>query len=193
MYCERKATVRAGDFVTRDQDGNLYIEGYFAVFGGQYWLWDEAYETIDRGAFEGQTTQDVRALVNHDSTLVLGRTIAGTLELREDERGLWGSIKINQADQDAVNLYERVKRGDVSQCSFGFDITEQDVEYNDSEPTVWRIRKVKLYEVSVVTFPAYEDTGVEARKAELADVRKKKNELWRANILGRLKGEKHGS
>ena len=179
--------------MTRDQDGNLYIEGYFAVFGGQYWLWDEAYETIDRGAFEGQTTQDVRALVNHDSTLVLGRTIAGTLELREDERGLWGSIKINQADQDAVNLYERVKRGDVSQCSFGFDITEQDVEYNDSEPTVWRIRKVKLYEVSVVTFPAYEDTGVEARKAELADVRKKKNELWRANILGRLKGEKHGS
>ena len=48
------------------------------------------------------------------------------------------------------------------------------MEYSDSEPTVWRIRKVKLYEVSVVTFPAYEDTSVEARKAELADVRKKK-------------------
>ena len=67
------------------------------------------------------------------------------------------------------------------------------MEYSDSAPTVWRIRKVKLYEVSVVTFPAYEDTGVEARKAELADVRKKRNELWRAKILGRLKGEKHGA
>lgn len=193
MYCERKATVRAGDFVTRDQDGNLYIEGYFAVFGGQYWLWDEAYETIDRGAFEGQTTQDVRALVNHDSTLVLGRTIAGTLELREDERGLWGSIKINQADQDAVNLYERVKRGDVSQCSFGFDILEQDMEYREGEPTVWHIRKVKLYEVSVVTFPAYEDTAVEARKRELGNVRKNKKDSWRRKMHARLKGEDYGA
>ena len=193
MIYKRTAVAQPGTFQTRSEDGELSIEGYFAVFSRKYWLWDEAYETIEPGAFDGQTTEDVRALVNHDTTLVLGRTTAGTLELRQDEKGLWGRIKINQADQDAMNLYERVKRGDVSQCSFGFDITEQDVEYNDSEPTVWRIRKVKLYEVSVVTFPAYEDTGVEARKAELADVRKKKNELWRANILGRLKGEKHGS
>lgn len=193
MIYKRTAVAQPGTFQTRSEDGELYIEGYFAVFSSKYWLWDEAYETIEPGAFDGQTTEDVRALVNHDTTLVLGRTTAGTLELRQDEKGLWGRIKINRADQDAMNLYERVKRGDVSQCSFGFDITEQDVEYNDSEPTVWRIRKVKLYEVSVVTFPAYEDTGVEARKAELADVRKKKNELWRANILGRLKGEKHGS
>ena len=193
MIYKRTAVAQPGTFQTRSEDGELYIEGYFAVFSRKYWLWDEAYETIEPGAFDGQTTEDVRALVNHDTTLVLGRTTAGTLELRQDEKGLWGRIKINQADQDAMNLYERVKRGDVSQCSFGFDITEQDVEYNDSEPTVWRIRKVKLYEVSVVTFPAYEDTSVEARKAELADVRKKKNELWRANILGRLKGEKHGS
>ena len=193
MIYKRTAVAQPGTFQTRSEDGELYIEGYFAVFSRKYWLWDEAYETIEPGAFDGQTTEDVRALVNHDPPLVLARTTAGTLELRQDEKGLWGRIKINQADQDAMNLYERVKRGDVSQCSFGFDITEQDVEYNDSEPTVWRIRKVKLYEVSVVTFPAYEDTGVEARKAELADVRKKKNELWRANILGRLKGEKHGS
>lgn len=191
MICKRTAIAKPGGFQTRAEDGELYIEGYFAVFDSKYWLWDEAYETIEPGAFDGQTTEDVRALVNHDTTLVLGRTTAGTLELRQDEKGLWGRIKINQADQDAMNLYERVKRGDVSQCSFGFDITEQDVEYSDSEPTVWRIRKVKLYEVSVVTFPAYEDTGVEARKAELADARKRKNELWRAKTLSRLKGETH--
>lgn len=193
MTFKRTAVAQPGGFQTRAEDGELYIEGYFAVFNSRYLLWEDAYETIEPGAFDGQTTEDVRALVNHDTTLVLGRTTAGTLELRQDEKGLWGRIKINQADQDAMNLYERVKRGDVSQCSFGFDITEQDVEYSDNEPTVWRIRKVKLYEVSVVTFPAYEDTGVEARKAELADVRKKKNELWRANIMGRLKGEKNGS
>lgn len=191
MIYKRTAVAQPGAFQTRAEDGELYIEGYFAVFNSKYWLWDEAYETIEPGAFDGQTTEDVRALVNHDTTLVLGRTTVGTLELRQDEKGLWGKIKINQADQDAMNLYERVKRGDVSQCSFGFEITEQDVEYSDGEPTVWRIRKVKLYEVSVVTFPAYEDTGVEARKAELADVRKRKNELWRAKTLSRLKGETH--
>lgn len=193
MICKRTAVAQPGGFQTRAEDGELYIEGYFAVFGSRYWLWDEAYETIERGAFEGQTTQDVRALVNHDSTLVLGRTTSGTLELREDERGLWGRITINQADQDAMNLYERVKRGDVSQCSFGFDIIEQDVEYREEGPTVWHIRKVKLYEVSVVTFPAYEDTGVEARKRELNDIRKKKRENWRNKMHARLKGETNGT
>lgn len=193
MICKRTATAQQSTFQTRAEDGNLYIEGYFSVFDSRYWLWDEAYETIERGAFEGQTIQDVRALVNHDSTLVLGRTTAGTLELREDERGLWGRITINQADQDAMNLYERVKRGDVSQCSFGFDILEQDVEYREDGPTVWHIRKVKLYEVSVVTFPAYEDTAVEARKRELGDIREKKRENWRRKMRARLKGEDHGT
>lgn len=191
MICKRTATAKPGAFQTRAEDGNIYIEGYFSVFDSRYWLWDEAYETIERGAFEGQTSQDVRALVNHDSTLVLGRTTSGTLELREDERGLWGRITINQADQDAMNLYERVKRGDVSQCSFGFDIVEQDVEYREDGPTVWHIRKVKLYEVSVVTFPAYEDTAVEARKRELVDIREKQREAWRDKMRARLKGEKH--
>lgn len=193
MICKRTATAQPGGFQTRAEDGNLYIEGYFSVFGSRYWLWDEAYETIEPGAFDGQTNQDVRALVNHDTTLVLGRTTAGTLELRQDEKGLWGRITINQADQDAMNLYERVKRGDVSQCSFGFDIVEQDVEYREDGPTVWHIRKVKLYEVSVVTFPAYEDTAVEARKRELVDIREKQREAWRDKMRARLKGEKHGS
>ena len=193
MICKRTATAQPGGFQTRAEDGNLYIEGYFSVFDSRYWLWDEAYETIERGAFDGQTAQDVRALVNHDSTLVLGRTTSGTLELRENGRGLWGRITINQADQDAMNLYERVKRGDVSQCSFGFDILEQDVEYREDGPTVWHIRKVKLYEVSVVTFPAYEDTAVEARKRELGDIRKKKRENWRRKMHARLKGEYNGA
>ena len=59
--------------------------------------------------------------------------------------------------------------------------------------TVWHIRKVKLYEVSVVTFPAYEDTNVEARQRELTEVRKKKREAWREQMLARLKGETHGT
>lgn len=188
----RTAVARDGKFQTRAEDGNLYIEGYFAVYNSRYNLWDGAYETIAPGAFEGETRKDVRALCNHDSTLVLGRTIAGTLTLRTDEVGLWGSIIINQADQDAMNLYERVKRGDVTQCSFGFDIVDQDVEYQDGEPTVWIIKKVRLYEVSVVTFPAYEDTGVSVRRLEFAELTRRKTEAWKEKARARLE-KAHGT
>lgn len=184
----RTAAARIEKFQTREENGARYIEGYFAVFNSRYDLWDGAYETIEPGAFDGQTQEDVRALTNHDSTLVLGRTTAGTLTLRQDEIGLLGSILINESDQDAVNLYERVKRRDVTQCSFGFDILDEDVEYKDGEPTVWRIKKVKLYEVSVVTFPAYKDTGVEARKEDYQKIQERKREAWKEKIRKKLKG-----
>ena len=93
-------------------------------------------------------------MCDHDTRIVLGRTAAGTLTLTEDERGLYGVIKINTADGDAMNLYARVQRGDVSQCSFGFDILDEEYIINPDGSELWLIRKVKLYEVSVVTFPA---------------------------------------
>ena len=186
---KRTCMVRGAEFQTREAEGNLYISGYFAVFNSQYWLWSSAYETIDPGAFSLETDTDVRALTNHDTTLVLGRTAAGTLTLRTDERGLWGEILINAKDQDACNLYERVKRGDVSQCSFGFDILQEQAEYRDDGITVWHLQRVKLYEVSVCTFPAYAETSVQARQAEFEDHKKRKLETWRAQALARLRSE----
>ena len=191
MQFKRTAMTRDAEFLTREaEDGARYIEGYFAVYGGVYQLWDDVSETVDPGAFDLAADRDVRALTNHDTTLVLGRTMAGTLELRTDERGLWGSVKINDKDQDAVNLYERVKRGDVTQCSFGFDILEELIENRADGSTVFHLQRVKLYEVSVCTFPAYEETGVQARKAELADIKKRKCDAWAAATLARLKGER---
>lgn len=186
---QRTSMLHDAEFQTREADGKRYIDGYFAVFNSQYWLWDDAYETIDQGAFDLSRDKDVRALTNHDTTLVLGRTTAGTLTLRVDERGLFGSIEINEADQDAVNQYERVKRGDVTQCSFGFEILSQDIERTEGMPTVFHLREVKLYEVSVCTFPAYEETSVKARKAELEEIDRRKAEAWRAEMLKKLKGE----
>ena len=154
-----------------EETGDLYISGYFSVFNSEYQICPGATESIAETAFDGALSDDIRCLVNHDSTLVLGRTKAGTLTLKVDSRGLWGEVKINPKDQDAINLYERVKRGDVDQCSFGFDILEE--EFEDRGDTVhWTIKKVKLYEVSIVTFPAYEDTSVSARSKQLADIRK---------------------
>ena len=112
-------------FCTRDDGDDLVIEGYFAVFDSPYVLWDGATEIVKPGAFAGCLSGDIRALIDHDTRLVLGRTKAGTLTLREDARGLYGTIKINRDDADAMSLYARVQRGDVDQCSFGFDIEEE--------------------------------------------------------------------
>lgn len=184
----RRAVAVDGDFSTREADGKKYIEGYFAVFGARYNLWPGAYETVDKGAFDLGADTDVRALTNHDTTLVLGRTTAGTLSLRVDDVGLWGSIEVNDADQDAVNAHARVERRDVTQCSFGFDILDENFERENGED-VWHIRKVKLYEVSICTFPAYEDTAISARHSELETINKRKAEAWRLDMLKKLKGE----
>ena len=184
----RRAVSVDTDFSTREEDGRRYIEGYFAVFGSFYDLWEDARETIDPGAFNLGRDTDVRALTNHDTTLVLGRTTAGTLRLMVNDRGLYGVIEVNEADQDAVNLYERVKRRDVTQCSFGFDILD-DMPITENGKTVWHLRDVKLYEVSVCTFPAYEETGVQARKKELETINKRKGEAWALEMKKRLKGE----
>lgn len=182
-----------GSFKTRaEESGDMFISGYFAVFGSEYELWPGASESVDPHAFDEALDDDIRCLINHDTRLVLGRNIAGTLRLRVEEKGLWGEVKINPNDQDAVNVYERVKRGDVNQCSFGFDIVAE--EFEDRGDSVhWTIKAVKLYEVSVVTFPAYEETGVEARKRQMEDIRKRKNESWRARMMARMKGEKNGT
>lgn len=185
---KRTGITRSADFETREADGNLYIDGYFAVFNSEYWVRDDAFETIDPGAFSLETDTDVRALTNHDTTLVLGRTTAGTLTLETDAHGLRGSVLINPKDQDAVNLYERVKRGDVTQCSFGFDILAEGRERREDGLTVFHLQRVRLYEVSICTFPAYEETGASARCAELEDIEKRERETWREDALARIRG-----
>ena len=174
-----------------EQGADRYIEGYFATFTGTYELWPGATESVDPHAFDGSLSDDVRALIDHETRLVLGRTKAGTLTLRVDEHGLLGSIRINAEDTDAMNLYSRVQRGDVDQCSFGFDILDEKTEYREDGSVHWTLLKVKLYEVSCVTFPAYEDTSVTARKSDLAGIRKRAFTEWMARMKGRL--QNHGT
>ena len=171
-----------------EQGADRYIEGYFATFTGTYELWPGATESVDPHAFDGTLSDDIRALVDHETRLVLGRTKAGTLTLRVDDHGLWASIRINAEDSDAMNLYARVQRGDVTQCSFGFDILDEKTEYREDGSVHWTLLKVKLYEVSCVTFPAYEETGVKARKKEIDTIKERKLEEWKKTQANRLKG-----
>lgn len=177
----------ASNFTTREDGEDLKIEGYFAVFNSNYDIGPGMSESIAPGAFSNTLAEDIRALVNHDTTLVLGRTSAHTLELREDERGLWGRISINPKDTDAMNLYERVKRGDVSQCSFGFEIVREDTEISENGDVHWTIQEVRLFEVSCCTFPAYESTNISAREEQRKEILKRETEAWRAKMKERLK------
>ena len=171
-----------------EPDGqDMYIEGYFAVFNRETELWPGAYEEIAPGAFDETLNNDIRALINHDTTLVLGRNKAGTLELKADSHGLWVRVKINSNDTDAGNLYERVKRGDVDQCSFGFNITSEETDWWDDGTVKWTITGIDLHEVSVCTFPAYEETGVQARKAEVEQHRQRLLEAKKNKLRERMR------
>ena len=184
---ERQVRSTPCNFETRDDDGKMAIEGYFAVFNSIYEIGPGMTESVAPGAFSNALAGDIRALINHDTTLVLGRTKAHTLELREDERGLWGHIDINPKDADAVSLYERVKRGDVDQCSFGFNIRNQDTEIHDDGSVHWTIKDVELFEVSCCTFPAYEETNISARSKERDEAKERKADAWREKMKERVK------
>lgn len=179
----------ASNFKTREDGEEKRIEGYFVVFNSVYEIAPGMTESVAPGAFSETLDGDIRALIDHETMYVLGRNQAGTLELREDDKGLWGSILINPNDQDAMNLYSRVERGDVNQCSFGFDILSEETDFRDDGTIHWTIKSVKLYEVSVCTFPAYAETSVAARKEDKEQIIKRKTEKWRAEMRAKLKGE----
>lgn len=177
---------RPEDFKTRDGEGNPIIEGYFAVFNSDYEIWDDAIETIAPTAFNNSMSNDVRALINHDTTLVIGRTTNKTLELKTDSRGLWGRIRINPKDSDAMNIHARVERGDVTQCSFGFFIRGEETEFLEDGKIKWTLTDVDLFEVSCCTFPAYEETTISARKRDAAEIASRKIEAWKLRQLKRF-------
>ena len=185
----REVRPMATTFTARDEEGPT-IEGYFAVFNSIYEIAPGMTESVAPGAFSRTLAGDIRALTNHDTTLVLGRTRAHTLELREDEHGLWGKININPKDADAMNLYERVKRGDVDQCSFGFEIVGEETDFRDDGSVHWTITDVNLFEVSACTFPAYQETNISARSAERNTLRSRELAAWKSKLKGVLK---HGT
>lgn len=175
------------EFQTREDGDNRTIEGYFAVFNSNYEIAPGMTESVAPGAFSRTISGDIRALINHDTTLVLGRTKANTLKLREDSHGLWGEIDINPNDVDAMNLYERVKRGDVDQCSFGFYVRSEDTDISENGDIHWTLKDVDLFEVSCCTFPAYEQTNISARTAERDSIKKRERQAWQEQMKVRLR------
>ena len=171
MNGEREVRVMTQALELReDGEGRPVIAGYAAVFNE--WSVDLGgfVERIAPGFFQPVVDGDVRALWQHDSSYVLGRTINGTLRLREDERGL--AVEITPPETTWANdALISLKRGDVSQMSFAFTVAEDRWEPSDAGPAKRTlIRARELYEVSPVTFAAYPTTSVSARQ-RAADLR----------------------
>lgn len=139
------------------------IHGYAAVFDSVADLgWFQ--EKIARGAFDGVDTDTV-ALVNHDSSMVIGRKSAGTLRLKGDDHGLLMEVDLPNTTY-ANDLYESIARGDIKHQSFAFQVLEDEWS-NENGKDTRTIKKVRsLFDVSPVTYPAYSDTTVAKRSFE---------------------------
>ncbi len=142
------------------------VEGHAAVFNVMsepLWELGGACEMILPGAFTRAIAEgdDVKALINHDASLLLARSSSGTLQLAEDEVGLWFSFTLPNTSY-ANDLKESMQRGDISQCSFAFCIDDADMQMRDGQPCQM-IRSVSLSDVSVVTYPAYPQTDAALR------------------------------
>lgn len=175
MTMERRALVRPLN--VREQDEHRTVAGYAAVFGAAADIAGQFREILAPGAFRDTIGGDVRALIDHDSGRVIGRTTAGTLRLAEDDVGL--AVEIDLPDtQDGRDLATLIARGDISGMSFGFVVTRQEWDETGDMPTR-TILAVDLREVSAVAFPAYDDTSIALRSLESAR-REKRRRNFRA-------------
>jgi HK97 family phage prohead protease len=187
MNIERRYTAaRSRVGIQKRADGAPVIAGYAAVFyraddpGTEYRLWDDVYERIKPGAFDAAIGRDdVRGLFNHDPSEILGRSTAGTLRLSVDDTGL--RYEIDPPDW-AGKYVESIGRGDITGSSFGFvpETTAYRDEKRDGRDVIVIEREaVSLFDVSPVTFPAYESTSAGLRSAGPVDSARAEVEAWR--------------
>ena len=143
------------------------ISGYAAVFNKRSEDLGWFVEMIASGAFKNALKKsDARALVNHDSNLILGRQSAGTLRLKEDAKGLFMEVDLPDT-QYARDLALSIERRDIQEQSFGFTVKTDQWQQNDNEPDLRTLIEIdEIYDVSPVTFPAYPDTSVAKRSLE---------------------------
>ncbi|MEE8670437.1 MAG: HK97 family phage prohead protease [Heyndrickxia coagulans] len=165
-------------------DQPTMITGYASVFNSKTSIGEFFDEVIAPGAFSKSlaNNSDVRALFNHNWDKVLGRTKSGTLRLFEDDRGLKFEIDLPNTSV-AKDLAESMARGDINQCSFGFFATGESWDYT-SDPALRTVTEVELYEISIVSIPAYEDTEAALVRSKEID----KEVEQRLKILNQIKG-----
>lgn len=168
----RLASINDFNIERREEDeGKMIIEGYALVFGSETLIGDEEwgfYESIDRGALDGANMKDVPLKYNHsDAVPILARTRNKSLELTVDDKGL--KIHAELLDtQDAIDMYKRIKAGLIDKMSFAFTVKDEEIIKGKTPHR--KIKKFdRIFDVSVVDTPAYDDTSIYARSLAQAD------------------------
>lgn len=188
---ERERRQFTGEFEIRnDAEGaTKRMTGYAAKFDALSENLGTFRERIRRGAFEPSIrSADVRLLVNHEG-MPLARTKSGTLKLFEDSIGLRFEAKLDASDPDVQRLIPKMKRGDLTQMSFGFFTKRDSWDRSDPQRPVRILEEVEIFDISIVTFPAYPQTEAEVRRppawqtaGHAAASRARKLKLWKNEI-----------
>ena len=162
--------LREGD---NENDGKMIIEGYAAVFDSETLIGNEEwgfYERIEKNAFDGANMKDVPLKYNHsDSVPILARTRNKSLELSVDDKGLF--IRAELLDtQDNIDMYKRIKAGLIDKMSFAFTVAKEGEDWEKGKTPKRSIKRFdRIFDVSVVDTPAYEDTSIYARSLEMSE------------------------
>lgn len=186
MEQERRVFTTPVEARAADDGSDRRLAGYAALYDTETRIGPFFREVLETGAFRAALDRgdDVRALFNHDANVVLGRSTAGTLTLTEDERGLRYDVLLPDT-QTARDLWTSVQRGDISQSSFAFTVDAEEWRDMSGDDLPLRVVKsVRLFDVSPVTYPAYQETTVSARSQAEA-LQEAQRQAWRAQLATR--------
>ena len=195
----KQKEIRAIETIKATDDEQMTVEGYALRFNKLSNDLGGFVEEISPEALKEADLSDVRALIDHDSSKVLGRTTSETLELTVDDEGLYFRCQLPNTSY-AKDLYENIRLGNINQCSFGFILDEDGDSFEKRDDGLFKrtLRKIKsLFDVSIVTYPAYDDTDVapalrsiEAiKESEQEEVRKAQQEEQRKIELAKVQLE----
>lgn len=168
---------------------SVKVAGYAAVFDQPTQIGDWFVERIAPGAFANSVGRDdVVFLINHED-LPLARTRSGTLILREDSHGLYMETELDRRDPDVQNIIYKMERGDLDKMSFAFVALRESWDQTGDMP-VRTLEECKLYDVSIVTTPAYDGTEIALRSLEAARaaMQRRKN-FTAAQLRRRMKAD----
>ena len=172
--------------IRAEADG-IRVSGYAAVFGEETAIGSYFREVIEAGAFSESLKRgdDVVFLINHDG-LPLARTLSGTLTLSEDAHGLKMETFLRSDDPDVLRIVPKMERGDLNKMSFAFlpDVQEWD---ETQDPPLRTIRQATLFDVSIVTTPAYGGTEIGLRSLDDARRAKRAQNFNAAALRRRMK------
>ena len=163
---EKEIRARLDAFEVREEaDEQIKVSGYAAVFGEETSIGGYFTEVIERGAFKDAIGRDdVVFVINHEG-LPLARTRSGTLRLTEDDHGLYMETELDASDPDVMSIVPKMKRGDLDKMSFAFIPTRQEWDESGDMPRR-TIQEAQLFDVSIVTTPAYDGTEIGLRSLE---------------------------